>query len=197
MSDLSDLAADVAKDLPASVRRVIDTAIKNGWELNAPGVTLTLRLNHPSDELAVPVYVTWAVGRTPKGNLSFRVDSCGTRGLVPLSGKDLLEYLEDPTIAYPVAEELEAEQEEKARKKAERDAKNGKGAGWDSKATDGQNLRVQLGAEPVAIEDTTARDLMAEQKAKVAAVKTAVAAKSAAPSLRASAPALRVQAPKV
>lgn len=105
MSDLSDLASDVAKDLPAQVRKVIDAAIENGWTLNKPGMTLALRLNHPTDELAQPVYITWVVSRTPTGRLSFKHDSCGTKGLHPLSGADLIEYLKDPTVVYPVEDE--------------------------------------------------------------------------------------------
>lgn len=142
VSDLADLAADVAKDLPAAVRKVIDTAIANGWELHKPGMSMVLRLNHPTDDLADPVYVSWVVGRTPTGRLSFRFDGCSTRGLVPLSGPDLLEYLADPTVVYPVTEELEAEAAAKE-----------KPPKWDSFAPPEVNLMAQLGGSVISIQD--------------------------------------------
>jgi hypothetical protein len=111
VTDLADLAFDVAGDLPAQVRKVIDTAVTNGWELNKPGMTLALRLNHPTDELAQPVYILWAVGKTPTGRMSFKFVSCGTAGLVPLTGPDLLEYLADPTVIYKTDEDIEQEWE--------------------------------------------------------------------------------------
>lgn len=112
---LAELLSDMRAELPANIRKVVNTALENDWELNKPGVTIALRLNHPKDELADPVYITWVVGRTASGKISYRFDSCGTRGLVPLSGADLLEYLADPTVAYVVAEEREKEMDDKAR----------------------------------------------------------------------------------
>ena len=165
MSDLSDLAEEVAKDLPFQVRKTIDTAIEAGWQLNGPGMTLALRLNHPTDDLAQPVYITWVVGRTPKGNLSFRFDSCGTRGLVPLSGADLLEYLDDPTVIYPTDAEIEESSADRDAKAAEKeDEKRGT---WDSKKDQITNLNVQLGARVVSIQRTSASDLMADQRQRL------------------------------
>lgn len=177
MSDLSDLAADVAKDLPAQVRKIIDTAIGNGWELNKPGMTIALRLNHPTDELADPVYVTWIVGRTPKGALSFRFGTCGTRGLVPLKGADLLEYLQDPTVAYMTPEDVE-DADLKAKEKALEDTPP-----WDTQRSPEANVQAQLGGVPAEVEWTRSR---------------APRRPSASASPRSIAPArpLRVQAPK-
>ena len=88
-------------EIPASVRKVLRTAVDNGWQLNKPGMTIALRFDHPSLENAWPVYITWAIGRTAKGKVSWRFNSCGTRSLVSLSGAELLEYLEDPELVMP------------------------------------------------------------------------------------------------
>lgn len=148
MSDLADLASDVTKDLPIAVRRVIDTALENNWQLNKPGMTVALRLNHPTDNLAMPVYITWTVGRTPKGALSFRFMSCGTQGLHKLSGADLLEYLKDPTVVYDTEEELAAKEDKFDRKKLDNPPK------WDEQnKTPEENTIAQFGnTEIVAIE---------------------------------------------
>lgn len=141
MSDLADLTADMTKDFPSHIRRILDTALVNGWELNPPGMTLALRLNHPTDPLADPVYVVWTVGRTPVGRMSYRFSSAGTRGLVPLSGADLLVYLGDPTVAYPVTEELEAGLEART-----------KPPEWDRHAPPEVNLMRQLQGTLIAVE---------------------------------------------
>lgn len=155
MTNLSDLAAEVSKDLPANIRKTIDIAIDNGWELNPPGMTLCLRLNHPTDELAQPVYVSWVVGLTPKGSTSFRFMSCSTRGLVPLSGADLLEYLQDPTTVYLTADDV-AESDSKALEAAQE-----KMPPWDAKKPVQANLEGFLGARTLRVEKLTAKDIMA------------------------------------
>lgn len=149
-SELSDLAADMTKDLPPAIRKVIDTAIANGWELNPPGMTVCLRLNHPSDPVADPVYATWSVGRTKTGKLSYRFDSCCTRGLQPLSGSDLLDYLADPTLGHPLQEELEEEYDAKEAVKAEKARE--KAAKWDQKESPEANTIRSLGGEFVRLE---------------------------------------------
>jgi hypothetical protein len=80
---------------------VIKAAEENGWQLNGKGATFALRLDHPTDELAVPFYICWQVGETAKGALSFRYMSAATATLQPLSAGDALEYLADPTVIYP------------------------------------------------------------------------------------------------
>lgn len=171
MSELSDLAEALTKDLPIAARRVIDKALECGWELNKPGMTVALRLNHPSDELAQPVYITWVVGRTGKGGISFRFDSCGTKGLVNLKPADLLEYLEDPTVIYPTDDDLEEvnkQLEDKARKK------------WDENAPDAINVKNRLNGEIIGFEgdkkssktqkpsgQKTFHQLMTEQKLRL------------------------------
>jgi len=147
-SELSDLAADMTGDLPPQIRKTIDTAIANGWELNPPGMTVTLRLNHPSDDAADPVYITWTVGRTPRGKLSFKFDSCATRGLMPLTGADLLEYLADPTLGHPLVEELEEAYEAKEAKKAEKREL----PAWDKKESPESNTIRSLGGEFLRLE---------------------------------------------
>ena len=165
MSDLSDLAADMSKDLPPSVRKVIDTAVDNGWELNPPGMTLCLRLNKTDDDLAQPVYITWVVGRTPKGKLSFRFMSCGTAGLIPLSGADLLEYLADVTTAYLDDEdiaEIEDRHDDRLRPK------------WNDQAPVEVNVANRLGGKVTGVVDEskprrkTFEEIQAEQKARIA-----------------------------
>lgn len=164
MTDLADLAFDVAGDLPVQVRKVIDTAVVHGWELNKPGLTLALRLNHPSDDLAQPVYIVWSVGRTPSGRLSFKFSSCGTRGLVPLSGADLLEYLADPTVVYLTDQDVK----EAGEGQVEKDTPP-----WDEHAKPEDNLKAHLGASIVGIEPDrkaprkTYQEIVAEQRAKM------------------------------
>lgn len=143
-SDLAQLAEDVAGDLPAQVRKVITTALASGWVLNKPGMTLALRLSKPDDELAQPVYISWVVGRTATGRMSFRFQSCGTKGLVPLSGADLLEYLADPTVIYLTEADIE-ELEAKARHKA-------MDKPWNDRLDLYDNLKNQLGATVIKIE---------------------------------------------
>lgn len=206
MSDLSDLAADVTKDLPIGVRKVIDAALANGWELNKPGMTVALRLNHPTDELAQPVFITWYVGRTPKGALSFKFSSCATQGLIPLSGADLLEYLADPTVIYPTHEEAaKAEAEYDDSEWEKRTPK------WDANATPVQNVVNQLHGQMIGLENTTAADLMREQRARLLAPPSdgpsqdakspqdsgQASGNSAPPIAMQSARPLRIQAPKV
>lgn len=195
MSDLSDLASDVSKDLPAQIRKVIDTAIEAGWQLNKPGMTLALRLNHPSDELAQPVYITWVVGRTPQGRLSFKFMSCGTRGLVPLSGADLLEYLKDPTTIYMSDEDVDqATEVSAARAAAKADEKR---LPWDQHKPQMDNLNAQIGASVLRIEPIRASDLIADQQSRLSSVPTSTSGSvqpQKAP-VRRVAP-LRVQIPK-
>ena len=187
MSDLADLCEELTKDLSPAIRRVIDAAVENGWELNKPGMTLCLRLNHPSDELAMPVYVSWVVGRTAKGKLSFRFDSCCTSGLDSLSGADLLEYLADPTVVYPEPEESE----------------------WDESKSKAENVAKILGPSPAlrrqqgedipnpypgikSSEAATPPSPSTEPTSLADALRTSLA--DARP-LRVQAPPLRVQAP--
>jgi hypothetical protein len=182
VSDLADLAADVTGDMPVQVRKVINAAIEHGWELNKPGMTLALRLNHPTDELADPVYITWTVGRTPTGRLSFKFMSCATRGLVPLSGADLLEYLEDPTVAYMTDEDVKAADVAQASKEAAKEP-----PAWDKRKDQMSNLQATIGASVLRVE-TPRSPRASKPQAPAKPV-------SGAP-LRVAAPALRVQAPK-
>ncbi len=190
MSDLSDLAEELTKDLPLGARKVIDKAVENGWELNAPGMTVVIRLNHPTDDLAAPLYVCWVAKRTPKGKIGFNFVSASTATMVPMRPADVLEYLEDPTVAYTLAEEAQAEAEAKMNNPP-----------WDDKAELTVNLKRQLGAEIIAIESDfqkpkreTAEDIMKRAQAKMeasASQATASPAAAAQPS-PARAPGLRV-----
>src|ERR1700761_5890221 len=149
MSELEDLLSDVGAELTPAVRKTIQTAIDSGWELNSPGLTLALRLNHPTDDLALPVYITWTVGRTPKGKLSLRAFSCGTQGLRKLSGADLLEYLQDPTVAYALPDEAQDDREG-----PELEDK------WDPSKSTMENLEATMGARVVSHQRATAKDRM-------------------------------------
>jgi hypothetical protein len=91
----------ILKQLPSHVRKVAEVATEHGWQLNGKGATLCLRLDHPDDELALPFYITWQLGETPKGALSCHYMSAATVTLQPLSIGDALEYLKDPTLIYP------------------------------------------------------------------------------------------------
>jgi hypothetical protein len=87
---------------------MLDVAASEGWDLGGPGLTFTVQFVKPSDPLALPVYASWTVGRADSGKLSFRFQSSGTSGLHPLNSKDLIAYLEDPTVVYPDAHSDEA-----------------------------------------------------------------------------------------
>lgn len=101
MTELEGILEDLGAELPPNVRKTLQAAIEHGWELNKPGMTIALRLNHPVLADAYPVYISWILGRTPKGALSWKFGSCGTRSLIPLNGADLLVYLADPTVVLP------------------------------------------------------------------------------------------------
>lgn len=142
MSDLSDLAEDLAKGLPIAARKVIDKALEGGWELNPPGMTVCLRLSHPTDDLGVPVYVAWAVKRTPTGRIGFTFVGASTASLIPLRPAEVLDYLEDPSAAYSTPEELqEAQDASWARRE------------WSDRKTTAENLRDILGAEVIGVID--------------------------------------------
>ena len=184
MSELEDLAADLTGDMPPGVRKTINTAIENGWQLNKPGMTVSLRLNHPTDELAQPVYITWVVSRTPKGKLSFKFFSCGTQGLVKLTGADLLEYLQDPTVIYNLPEDAPDDREQM-----------GDSPAWNDKASEVQNLSASLGAKVIRIEKTTAADIISRQQEAMANPSVAQGRVKPGQSLRVAPPVLRVKAP--
>ena len=152
--DLVEILQGIGADLNPQVRKTLQTAIDGGWQLNQPGMTLCLRLNHPTDEMAMPVYVTWVVGTTPKGKVSIKHFSSGTQGLNKLSGADLLEYLQDPTVAYRLPEEDEPEPDEVPP--------------WDNSKTPEENTIAQLGGKIIAQEKPTYADIMARQKAALA-----------------------------
>jgi hypothetical protein len=99
--DLEDIIDDLGAEMSVMVRKTIKAAIENGWLLNKPGMTVALRLDHPTMKDAYPVYIAWALAKTPTGKLSWRFSSCGTKSLVPLSGAELIEYLADPTLVMP------------------------------------------------------------------------------------------------
>lgn len=101
----------LAASLPAKVKSILQAADDHGWELNGKGASFCIRLDHPTDEFAVPVYITWQLGRTPKGSLSWRFMSAGTATLQPMSLDDVLNYLKDPTILYPTVLYSEGESE--------------------------------------------------------------------------------------
>lgn len=185
MSELSDLLQDMTKDLPPAIRKVIDTAVENGWELNKPGLTVALRLNHPTDELAQPVYAMWVVSRTPKGALSYRFDSCGTKGQVPLKGPELLDYLKDPTTVYMTDEDIAVRAREIELKTKP----------WSDRKTEIENVKEQLGGQVVAIEiDRTKRSGSGESAREIMERARKARAEASAPAEQASpvAPSRRV-----
>lgn len=101
-----ELAEEVTGVLGANVRKVLAAAADNGWALHGSGATFCIRLDHPSDDLAVPVFVTWQLAPSEKtGKLSWRFMSAGTATLHQLNSKDVLTYLADPTVIYPEASE--------------------------------------------------------------------------------------------
>jgi hypothetical protein len=100
--NLSDLAADeLTGPLPPRVAKVLDTAAANGWVPNGKGITLCVRLDHPTDEDAVPFYVTWQLAISPEGKRSWRFWNAGAANFQPLNYSDVLTYLADPSVIWP------------------------------------------------------------------------------------------------
>lgn len=150
MPEVAAILEDLDIHPGPAVKKLILAAEENGWQLNPPGVTCCFRLNHPSDELAQPVYVTYALGRSPTGKLSWRFMSAATAGLVPLKGQDLLAYLADPTIAYALPDDPEPSRETPEEQ-----------VPWNRQASPVANLSAQLGASVVEIRPTTAAEIVA------------------------------------
>lgn len=86
--------------LPAGVKKIIDAAESEGWELNGKGVTLAIRLDR-GEPWDLPAYVCWQVGVTPTGKVSFTSGKGGTMNQ-PLTATEMIDYLSDPTVVYPV-----------------------------------------------------------------------------------------------
>lgn len=125
--------------LPASIRKALDLAEAEGWQLHGKGATIAFRLDRGEDELDLPAYAIWEIGKTPKGAISFRSGKGGVPHM-KLSTSDLTEYLQDPTVVYPLEAEPEPEPE-----KPQEDAPP-----WDTSDPSGSLLRA-LGA--TVIED--------------------------------------------
>ena len=207
-ADLEGILDDLKAELPANVRKTLKAAIDNGWELHKPGMTIAIRFDHPTLDDAPPVYLSWAIGRTPKGSMSWRFQFCGTKSLIPLSGAELLEYLADPTLVLPSDEPgscdfhlCDAKEVFQWKAGGEYCAKHAKTAlpaielakghygeasdynaedapPWDTDQSVTENLKAQLGATPTLF----------------MGVSPAPSPKVSQP-LRVSAPALRVTAP--
>lgn len=202
MFDLARLIEDIGGSMPPAVKKVLKAAEENGWELNRPGMTLCLRFNHPTDELASPLYISWVLKRTPTGKLGLGFDSCSTASLVPLRPADVLEYLSDPTVILmddADIEEASAKHDERVRPK------------WDDNAPPEINVIQRLrggalNAEIIAVErhdkDTgeprpkrrTAAEIIAEANRKMKEAAPSASASPASPS-RPSAGGLRVTLP--
>lgn len=121
--------------LPAGVKKVLVEARSQGWELHGKGATIAFRLDRSEDELDLPLYVQWEIGVTPKGSISLR----GGKGGVPhmkLSTADVMEYLSDPSIVYP----LEDDQAEKLAEMMESTPP------WDETKEAHENLCASLSA---------------------------------------------------
>lgn len=86
--------------MPTSMRKLLRAAEDNGWDLNGKGLTLCLRLDKPEDEMAMPLYVTYQLGKTTTGKVSARFMSAGTATLKRLGPKDVLAVIADPTLAH-------------------------------------------------------------------------------------------------
>lgn len=98
------------KVLSADARKVLTKAQALGWELHGKGATIVFRLDRDQDDLDLPCYVEWDLGLTPGGAASYTAG----RGGVPhrsLTGKDVLEYLEDPSVVYPLEDDCRPSEE--------------------------------------------------------------------------------------
>lgn len=188
---LLDLVQDLAGELPIGPRKVLKKALECGWQVNPPGGTFVIRLNHPTDDLAEPVYMSWVVRRTPSGKVGFSFDSCGTRGLHSLRPSEIEDYLEDPSSIYPTVEELETAADEKWAKTK-----------WDDRKDAAENMKAMLGTEVIAVEDDrpgkeTAAQILARAKKAREAAKEKPPSTSPSPAAPSPARALRVQLPSL
>lgn len=101
MNELTgSIPAALWDSLPTSIRKILRAAEDNGWELNGKGLSLAIRLDHPTDEIAIPLYVTYSVGKTGTGKVSARFMSAATATLKKLGPRDVLAVLADPTLEH-------------------------------------------------------------------------------------------------
>lgn len=92
------LRAEIGKGPTApSVLKVIRAAEDNGWIENDFG-SLVLRYRKPNDPDALPFFVTWHIGMTAGGKVSYRFAGARVINGKPLALNDVLIYLADPTV---------------------------------------------------------------------------------------------------
>jgi len=92
---------DSLETVPARLRKALEAAEDNGWEMSKTGCTAVLRLVRPADEVALPCYARWDLIRTPKGQLSWRFHSAMAKNGQRMNYNDLFEYFSDPSVIYP------------------------------------------------------------------------------------------------
>lgn len=95
--------------LPSEIRKVLESAAADGWQLHGKGASIAFRLDKEDDELALPLYLFWQIGKTPTGRVSFRAGSAGTPIMAPMSIADAIAYMADPTLIWPDEEGNDSE----------------------------------------------------------------------------------------
>jgi hypothetical protein len=109
-TELVEMVTDEGLPLPPRVRKILDTAKAEGWQLNGKGATFALRFDKPDDVLAVPFFMMWQLVPGTEGKLSWRFMNAATATLQPLNYNDALKYLQDTTVIY-AEEEANADQD--------------------------------------------------------------------------------------
>ena len=96
---------DSLETVPARLRKVLEAAEDNGWEMSKTGCTAVLRLHRPADEVALPFYVRWDLLRIGKegkeGKLSWRYHSAMAQNGQKLNYNDVFDYIEHPEYIHP------------------------------------------------------------------------------------------------
>lgn len=101
--------------LPGAITKVLEAAEAEGWQFHGKGASIAFRLDKEGDELALPLYLTWQIGKTPGGKVSFRAGNAGTPIMAPMSVADAIEYMADPTLIWPTEEGTEDDGTEAAK----------------------------------------------------------------------------------
>jgi hypothetical protein len=100
--EIDELDQVVLGPLPPRVVKLLKSAVDNGWEANAPGITFRVRLTKPDDDLALPFFIGWDLYLNPEtAKWSWRFSGARAKNGQPMNFNDVFTYLEDPSVIYP------------------------------------------------------------------------------------------------
>lgn len=99
---LTSLAIDDALEVvPARLRKALEAAQENGWELGPTGCTAVMRLYKPGDTIALPFFVRWDLVKTKGDKWSWRFHGSMAQNGQRMNYNDIFSYIEDPQVIYP------------------------------------------------------------------------------------------------